>query len=340
MRFQDTQKYYGPSTTLNRHGWLSELLNSLAVELGIVLICVALSACQLPPTEALLPPNNTATIDLQSSSTFSTITPTASSTITATANHEPTITSSATNTKTPSPTNKPSPTITNTPTYGPSPTMTSTPWDYEYGREKIIDLYQTNGNCRLPCWWGITPGKTTLSEVRQSFKPYVEADAMIIEPSGYGVVLAYPPPHTLIDYWLSTLLEHDRSETITVISLDGETALYGGFDPSYLLDNYGTPENIWLAPGLMIMFYENQHILTEYAITEDQELGLACLGGFNRLYTWAPEINWTEVDVRHKLDIHEWSEWEDATGQNIQAFRQAFHTFVGTENCFHYIPSN
>jgi hypothetical protein len=307
---------------------------------GAILMCVALSACQLGPSEALLPPTVLPTIDLKPISTFSTLTTTAPSTTIATATHEPTITLPVMSTKTPAPTNKISPTISKTPTKGSSPTMTSTPWDFEYGREKIKDLYQTNGNCRLPCWWGITPGQTTVSEVRQSFTSYVEGDVIAIEPSGYGIILYYPAPHTLIDYSLSTYLEQDRSEIVTIISMDGETALYGGFSPSYLLDNFGVPEKIWLTPDVLIMFYEHRHILAEYAITEDQEAGRACLGGFNRLYAWAPEIHWTEVDVSNKLDIHDLSEWEDATGQNIQAFRQAFHTFVGTENCFHYVPSN
>jgi hypothetical protein len=35
--------------------------------------------------------------------------------------------------------------------------------------ERILELLKTNGNCKLPCFWGIVPGKTTWPEVQQLF---------------------------------------------------------------------------------------------------------------------------------------------------------------------------
>ncbi len=33
-------------------------------------------------------------------------------------------------------------------------------------KEQTIELIQTNGNCELPCFWGITPGETNWNETR------------------------------------------------------------------------------------------------------------------------------------------------------------------------------
>src|SRR5688572_13990138 len=42
------------------------------------------------------------------------------------------------------------------------PTMTT-----DEAKRLVRDLLENNAGCKLPCWWGITPGKTTWSEARQ-----------------------------------------------------------------------------------------------------------------------------------------------------------------------------
>ena len=70
-------------------------------------------------------------------------------------------------TATPSPT-PPRPTLTPTRTPTPSPTLTPLPTLAAQEREtRIRELLKTNGDCELPCWWGITPGRTTWAATRQ-----------------------------------------------------------------------------------------------------------------------------------------------------------------------------
>jgi hypothetical protein len=65
------------------------------------------------------------------------------------------------------------PTITmllNSPSQIPATTLTSTPVstlpiDEAYNR--IYKLVNYNSDCRLPCWMGITPGQSTLSDVQE-----------------------------------------------------------------------------------------------------------------------------------------------------------------------------
>ena len=56
------------------------------------------------------------------------------------------------------------PTKTTEPTV--SPTLTS-----EEAFTFIEQMQRANGECRLPCWWGITPGITTLDEAQRVFAP-------------------------------------------------------------------------------------------------------------------------------------------------------------------------
>lgn len=60
------------------------------------------------------------------------------------------------------------------PTATPLPTKTATPTKYptldSQGRLNfVLQAMKTNMGCELPCWWGITPGKTTWTEMVDSF---------------------------------------------------------------------------------------------------------------------------------------------------------------------------
>jgi hypothetical protein len=57
-----------------------------------------------------------------------------------------------------------------------TPTSLSTPTavptlSIEDARTKFLDLLASNGDCRLPCLWGITPGKSTYLEARTILMP-------------------------------------------------------------------------------------------------------------------------------------------------------------------------
>lgn len=61
-------------------------------------------------------------------------------------------------------------TTTDTPT--PSSTLTAIPTlPTEDARKKWFELLATNGGCRLPCLWGITPGKSSYQEARNILSP-------------------------------------------------------------------------------------------------------------------------------------------------------------------------
>lgn len=94
---------------------------------------------------------------------------------------EPTQTLAPTLTPTIPPTNTPTatPTFTRRPfiysTFTPAPTLpptpTLTPWPTyppDEALAKVLELFETNAGCQLPCWWGIIPGETPW-DVAQNF---------------------------------------------------------------------------------------------------------------------------------------------------------------------------
>ena len=73
-----------------------------------------------------------------------------------------------------------SPTDTMLPTLTPAVTDTSTQsststavpiLSVEDARKRLLELLATNGDCRLPCLWGITPGKNSDQEARNILMP-------------------------------------------------------------------------------------------------------------------------------------------------------------------------
>lgn len=82
----------------------------------------------------------------------------------------PSLTTNPPATETPS--LSPSQAVTYTPTPLP-PTSTFLPTLAVQNPESMaLNLYATNGGCKLPCWWGIIPGETSWESARNFLEPF------------------------------------------------------------------------------------------------------------------------------------------------------------------------
>src|SRR5688572_29316482 len=120
------------------------------------------------------------------------------------------------------------------------PTMTT-----DESKKLVRDLLESNAGCRLPCWWGITPGKTTWNEAQQ----ILEKTSLHIGGSETGEVFyvgvqAYLPyPHTFAKY-----MEHNYGvkngivDYIRVYNFD----LAPNYSLPNLLEAYGQPDEVWV----------------------------------------------------------------------------------------------
>ncbi len=217
---------------------------------------------------------------------------------------------------TPLPSNTHIPTRTQTPNITNTPS--ATPWPLKYAEKRLLEFYKTNGNCRLPCWWGITPGETSYAEIKSFFAPYSEA----IELEEYyfpeKVIFYFPSPNESIDYLMSTVLRLDENQIIDTISLDFETMMYSGFTPSYLLTHFGMPDQILISNSEIVLVNTKSRLLTIYDVYSDESANQICLSFTDSLVLWADENDLTLANIRESTGDMSLVPWEEFTNQNAK----------------------
>jgi hypothetical protein len=187
-----------------------------------------------------------------------------------------------TNSPVPSRTHTHTPDVTKTPSITPLPTFADP-------SQMIRNYYTTNGGCRLPCWWGITPGEISRDQVFQHFSQFSDY-VLVIDGSNNELFVSFPPLNRGVDYWIMTRLELDNDIVQSVI-LDTEAAIWGGFMPRDLIAKYGHPPITLYTGETLIMFYEDLHINAEFHLFEEEtEYGVhTCLTGLSKIITWFSE---------------------------------------------------
>jgi len=153
-------------------------------------------------------------------------------------------------------------TITTPPTivWTPLPTLTA-----EKAEMRVLDLLNNNAGCHLPCWWGITPGETsvttavqflsTFTELRTSWGLPGNENSGLVQPGSiigdFGSFYHVFGNYGSVDYYLRDGL------------VDSISAYHGGgtgdrrvetFQLSRLLADYGKPDIVAIfaaptAPG-------------------------------------------------------------------------------------------
>lgn len=180
------------------------------------------------------------------------------------------------------------PTASSTP-YPRPPTLTLTPitqlsastprsaLSAEEVKVMVFDLLQNNGGCRLPCLWGLTPGKTdfhTFNDFLTQYKDLVTPD-VYVNISDFGelgnLFLGYRKNNIHINVRFGYSINEDSK--LEMLGLHGYSMMERGKDPDWLspdvsplygdasfnqafqyyllpqiLSNYGLPSQVLLAP--------------------------------------------------------------------------------------------
>lgn len=261
----------------------------------------------------------------------------------------------ASKTSTPSPTHKSTatslPTATATFTLTPRPTKTPTPlpptWTplptlpADEARDRVAGLFKNNGGCSLPCWWGITPGKTTWQEAKSFLEAFTEI-SIRGNPQKLGSLdILIPLPKESKVTWHYYLLREGVVDDIKAYNYDLVPAFYL---PAFL-KTYGQPGEIWMRtyreeeqnsqPFLLDLFYPDQGILMEYSGGNLVDLGdhlRNCMKGMNSpfIYLWSPEHTMTFDEAQQRfLDTEDFPQpisLEDATGMDVKTFYEKMIT--------------
>ena len=235
------------------------------------------------------------------------------------------------------------PLATSTPTQieSSTPTISST---YDEGQKLVKELLENNGECKLPCWWGITPGKTAWAEARQ----ILEKVSLSIGGQESGEVFSVsvhallPYPHDFAKYMEhSYYIENGIVDYISVYNFD--------LAPNYYLSNflatYGQPTEIWmrtyskyemgLHPFLVDLFYQDKGILIEYSTGEplkefDGKLQNCMVTEMDSpfIHLWSPETkNLSFQEAKKFIDTTNLPEPKpllEATGMDVKTFYETF----------------
>jgi hypothetical protein len=178
----------------------------------------------------------------------------------------PTRTAALVQTPTPTKTTTPThwPTITPGPTRTPTPipTVTWTPLPTlppDKALARVLELLKTNGSCKLPCWWGIVPGKTSWAETKQIlarlgiYSNYsTPSDGAIFHGANFDFRGPYinGQPTTVyndIDF-------HEKNAIVEDIYLRSQgynnpidfQAAWERYSPRQVMVDYGSPSRVWM----------------------------------------------------------------------------------------------
>ena len=163
------------------------------------------------------------------------------------------------------------PTVEFPPTYSFTPVYTLAP--VELQKTLTFMIYQ-NGGCKLPCWWGITPGQTKYEDMIRVLSPLVKKFDNIEYDTATGKVVL-TMPHFIED-------ENAYEGGFSFNAFDGivqgvfvDQDFAKRYTLASLLSNYGEPEEIFLAtdggpspdntvPFSLIISYPTKGIFAHY----------------------------------------------------------------------------
>jgi hypothetical protein len=211
----------------------------------------------------------------------------------------------------------------------------------------VLSLYENNGGCKLPCWWGIVPGESSWSRTRNFLASLSEtisppsAHDFFGKAKGYSI---YFPIDTKSGNRLSLgIVEQDdlikfiragvneeieRANNSTKYFMHSLLEEYGTPDQIYLYTQPNTPENIF--PFSVILFYTDQRFALVYiedGIPQGDQMR-ACFKNNMGVLSWAPDTI-SELDDLTKAgmspeDLHQYRPLHEVTELDVTSFYETF----------------
>jgi len=134
-----------------------------------------------------------------------------------------------------------------TPTINVEVTKTATAMSVQDKQRLLTQIFETNGGCQLPCYWGIVPGETSWDYASQ----FLSALGRIYGPGGAGKVASYGPVFEDIEGDLGEMIPEFWVRDGVVVAIMTNTGwVQQDFDYNLagLLVGFGIPEEIWVRP--------------------------------------------------------------------------------------------
>ena len=233
----------------------------------------------------------------------------------------------------------------------------------EEARAQLLDLLANNGNCRLPCLWGITPGKSTSIEAQEiltalnsisisinfgsnggSIAPWYTENELIL-----STTLGFNSENGIVNYL--TFKAGEYKETASDRSLVFNSKIFGErlrpYMLSGILSEFGKPalvvihtsgKQITGSGGFeVLLFYPNQGIFVHYTTQMESEGDIVhgCLANAHvelRLYPSGDANAFTKALSQTEwafawpelADNPSWKPIDKATSMSLEQFYETF----------------
>jgi hypothetical protein len=203
-------------------------------------------------------------------------------------------------------------------------------------------LLQDNAGCRLPCWWDITPGKTTWADAEIQLNTF--SWLISVDQRSDDLFIAYahlPLPKEKGTLSHTYYVEDGIVTIIYAYVFDWMPTLY----LSNFLSEYGHPDEIFVRtfrddengsrPYEIILFYADLGILMEYSGGNPNENGDKVQNCFEDMYSpfvyiWSSKTPLTSTEAIDKfLDTTNLPypvPLKEATGVSINEFYETYKT--------------
>jgi hypothetical protein len=230
-----------------------------------------------------------------------------------------------------------------------TPPPTLSPEEAEIADKKMFELYETNANCQLPCWWGFIPGETTWTEAKSFLSTLtneISTSEIISESNPIYFGEAYLFSGDTNYYRLQIYVIQD--DIIEKITAQVGPIAYPNYTLAKILSTYGTPNEIWISsygysiegeiPFTTVLFYSDAVMLLKYYTNaslievDGESIVRGCIQdkSVSSLGLWPPDEVLTFEDAVNETTGMNPSEGylyrplEDVTDMTIDTFYQTF----------------
>ena len=212
--------------------------------------------------------------------------------------------------------------------------------------EQILWLFETNNNCQLPCWWGITPGITKWNAAQEFISVFDSDVYEAITSSGstyYETGIPLPSEIFLEKYMPLSFLVRDGlvEEIIADIPIDNPPPYpLAQYTLPMFLTSYGQPSEIWVftygysfegvIPFIIVLYYSDQGIIALFddnaTIQGDLVVGCPQANSVSYLSLWWPELDFTFEQVISGTSAlkGDYLSLEESTEFDVEIFYEIF----------------
>lgn len=237
----------------------------------------------------------------------------------------------------------PTPTITLMPTLAPIVTRTPLPaLPPDEALNRVLELYETNGGCQYPCWWGIIPGETTWADARHFLSAFASRISDEPGPNYPDILVAevfLPQMDTMETGRHNIHVYVIKNGFVEMIEVHPTNALSPQVGD--ILRTYGPPDEVYLRGSLpaisFTLFYKDQSFFFQYGTndtTVEEEMLKVCLPGDHpnsvKIIVWSLAEQRSFADVYDEPDALMYEHpLAEVTDLNIQQFHEMFSVSAG-----------